>query len=78
MIKTFTQNDLIRYVYQETLEEENIEIDTAAIFDEALADELHALKRTMSALDAVERIPSFKSIDKILSYSKSYDLHSPK
>jgi len=78
MIKTFTQNDLIRFVYQETHAEENIEIETAAIFDEELADELNALKRTISALDLVERTPSFKSIDKILSYSKSYDLHSSK
>jgi hypothetical protein len=78
MIKTFTQNDLIRYVYQETLAEENIEIETAAIFDNELAEELNALQKTVSALDLIERTPSFKSIDKILSYSKSYDLHSSK
>lgn len=78
MIRTFTQNELIRYIYQETKTKENIEIETAAIFDEELAAELDLLRKTVKSLNLIERSPSDKSIDKILSYSKSYDLHSLK
>ena len=76
MIKTFTQNDLIRYIYQETTQEENTEIETALIFDEMLSDELRELQETVSSLKTVERAPSKRSIDKILSYSKSYEMHA--
>ena len=78
MIRTSTQNDLIRYIYQETETEENIEIQTAAILDDALAAELNALAQTVKSITAAERVPSESAIDKILSYSKSYDLHSLK
>ncbi len=76
MIKTFTQNDLIRYIYQETTQEENTEIENALIFDEALSDELIELQETVGAISIVEKSPSKLSIDKILSYSKSYDMHA--
>ena len=78
MIRTSTQNDLIRYIYQETNTEENIEIQTAAILNGSLAHELNELERTVKSISAAERVPSESSIDKILSYSKSYDLHSLK
>jgi len=78
MIKTSTQNDLIRYIYQETQKEENIEIQTATILDDELAAELDALKQTVKSITEADRVPSDWTIDKILSYSKSYDLHSLK
>ena len=43
MIKTFTQTDLMRYLYQETTEEESREIDRALLCDgelKALYNEL--------------------------------------
>ena len=43
MIKTFTQDDLVRYIYQETTTEESIEIETALIFDETLSDSYNEL-----------------------------------
>ena len=76
MIKTFTQNDLIRYIYQETTKEENTEIENALIFDDGLLDELNELQLTVDGISKIERSPSQKSIDNILSYSKSYDLHA--
>ena len=33
MIQTFTQNDVIRYVYEETSEEENLLIQDALVHD---------------------------------------------
>ncbi len=76
MIKTFTQDDLIRYIYQETTPEESIEIETALIFDEQLSETYSNLSGTVESLKAVKLKPSEDTIDKILSYSKSYDLHA--
>lgn len=76
MIKTFTQDDLIRYIYQETTPEESIEIETALIFDEQLSEAYNSLNGTVESLKAVKLKPSEDTIDKILSYSRSYDLHA--
>ena len=76
MIKTFTQDDLVRYIYQETTAEESIEIETALVFDEVLSERYNDLRRTVEGLDEVICAPSNVAIDKILSYSRSYDLHS--
>lgn len=76
MIKTFTQDDLVRYIYQETTVEESIEIETALIFDEGLSDTYNELLRTFDMLEQVKVTPSKQTLDKILSYSKSYDLHA--
>ena len=76
MIKTFTQDDLVRYIYQETNAEETIEIETALIFDEGLSDRYNELSKTVDLLKQVQVKPSESCIDKILSYSKSYDLHA--
>ena len=76
MIKTFTQDDLVRYIYQETTPEESIEIETALIFDEQLSETYNSLSDTVESLKAVNLKPSDNIIDKVLSYSKSYDLHA--
>lgn len=76
MIKTFTQDDLVRYIYQETTAEETIEIETALIFDEGLSERYDELSKTVDLLRQVQVKPSESCVDKILSYSKSYDLHA--
>jgi len=76
MIKTFTQDDLVRYIYKETTIEENFEIEQAMIFDETLADDYASLKDVVQSLDAIQKGPSDRSVDTILSYSKSYDLYT--
>ena len=76
MIKTFTQDDLVRYIYQETTAEETIEIETALIFDEGLSESYSELSKTVDLLRQVQVKPSESSIEKILSYSRSYDLHA--
>ena len=73
MIKTFTQNELIRYIYQETTKEENTDLETALIFDDGLSNDLSELKQTVLALDGVEKSPSEFCIEKILDYSKTYE-----
>ena len=76
MIKTFTQDDLVRYMYKETTAEENAEIELAMLFDEKLADEFTELQSVVESLDLALKSPSDRKIDAILSYSKSYRFHS--
>ena len=76
MIKTFTQDELVRYIYKETTNEENIEIEKALLFDEQLADEYAELSDVVRSIDQSQKEPSDRVIDKILSYSKSYHLHT--
>lgn len=76
MIKTFTQDDLVRYIYQETTKEENIEIEQAMLFDEALADDYAELCGVVSSLNGIQKEPSQSTIDSILNYSKSFPLQA--
>ncbi len=76
MIKTFTQDDLVRYIYQETTKEENIEIEQAMLFDEALADDYAELSGIVSSLNGIQKEPSQSTIDSILNYSKSFPLQA--
>ena len=51
MTKTFTQNDLIRYIYDETSNEESSEIQQALLFNGSLQEEYKSLTRVVSMLD---------------------------
>lgn len=74
MTKTFTQNDVIRYIYQETTADENLEIQQAMLFDSELANAYKILKQTIEALNEISLQPSDKSIEHVLTYSKSINL----
>ncbi len=76
MTKTFTQDELIRYIYHETSDQENKEIENALICDDVILEMYKKLKNTIEQLDKIEQSPSGKVIDKILNYSKSVDLDS--
>ena len=76
MTKTFTRNDLIRYIYQETTESEKNEIEQELLLDNKLFEEYKNLAEVSMELDRVDLSPSEKSIKKILNFSKSINLHS--
>ncbi len=76
MTKTFTQNDLIRYIYHDTTEEETSDIEKELLFDNKLFEVYKNLAEVTMELDRVEESPSEKVINKILEYSKSLNLHS--
>jgi hypothetical protein len=71
MIKTFTQNDLIRLLYHETSEEETREINKALLCDGELQAQYAQLKASKEALHEVQLQPSSSSVLNILSYSRS-------
>ena len=76
MTKTFTRNDLIRYIYQETTESEKNEIEQELLLDNKLFEEYKNLAEVSMELDRVDLSPSEKTIKKILNFSKSINLHS--
>ncbi len=76
MTKTFTRNDLIRYIYQETTEREKQEIEQKLLVDNKLFEEYKNLAEVSMELDRVDLSPSEKTINKILNFSKTINLHS--
>ena len=59
MTKTFTQNDLIRYIYDETSNEESSEIQQALLCDGSLQEAYKELSGVTSMLDELlENSPS--------------------
>ncbi|MFL5731358.1 MAG: hypothetical protein ACJ75J_17855 [Cytophagaceae bacterium] len=76
MTKTFTRNDVIRYVYNELTKTEKKEIEQAMLVDPDLAEEFYELSTAKSSLNRIVKQPSDRVIDKILHYSKSLSLRT--
>jgi len=73
MIQTFTQNDVIRYVYEETSEEENLLIQDALVHDTEMLEFYLDLVDLKIGLDCSYREPSSRTVDNILAYSRNFD-----
>jgi hypothetical protein len=71
MIQTFTQHDVIRYVYQETTEEENLLIQDGLVHDAEMLEFYLDMLDVQAGLDRSYRQPSERSIDKVLAYSRN-------
>jgi hypothetical protein len=70
MTKTFTQNDLIRFIYRETSEEETREINKALLCDSELQAQYKELNATHKQLNQTKLEPSAASIQNILNYAR--------
>ena len=73
MIKTFTQTDLIRYLYRETTEEEKNEIDRALLRDGNLKAMFNEVCAALKDLDQAMLQPSESTVLNILSYSRTLE-----
>ena len=71
MIKTFTQTDLIRYLYRETTEEEKNEIDRALVRDGNLKALYNEVCAALKDLDKATLQPSESTLFNILNYSRT-------
>lgn len=70
MIKTFTQDDIVRHLYNETSKKEQTEMAQALLCDtelEATYNELNAVKHQ---LELGLRNPSDKVVNSIIDYSR--------
>lgn len=74
MTQTFTPNDIIRYIYRETSEEETLEIDNALLCDSALLDVFLELDAIKVQLNSAMKAPSDHVINNIFRYSRSLDV----
>ncbi len=71
MTKTFTLNDLVRYLYRETTKTESKDLENALLCNNDLLDfyvELESLQRMM---DNIRKSPSKQVVESIIDYSNS-------
>ena len=71
MLKTFTQTDLIRYLYRETTEEEKSQIDRALKRDGNLKALFNEVRAALKDLDETALQPSESTVFNILNYSRT-------
>ncbi len=71
MIKTVTQDNLVRFIYGETSAEEASLIQEALSSNFELKELYEQLLESKAELDKVRLQPSQKVIDNILNYSKN-------
>ncbi|NVK49318.1 MAG: hypothetical protein HWE09_06090 [Cyclobacteriaceae bacterium] len=74
MIKPFTPNDLVRYIYQEMPEVEQELLMQALHDDEHLMQEYLEMLSTIEQLDQIRLLPSEKVVKAIKSKAKSTGL----
>jgi len=71
MTKIFTQDDLIRFLYNETSTSESEEITYALERDATLRERMNSLKQTVGLLNDSCMSPSESTTQSILNYSRS-------
>jgi len=70
MTKTFTEDDLIRFIYGETLEKENILIKEELVTNFRLREKYIEMISLLNDLDRVQRAPSNVVIQNIMDYAR--------
>ena len=78
MTKTFTQDDVVRYLYNEIPPKEKARFEEAMICNSTLLNLFHELSALKDQLNKVNFAPSDQVTQKILDYSRSFDLDSVK
>ena len=73
MMKTFTPNDVLRYLYKETNPSENSALEVAMHLHADLLDKYVQLAGIKEQLDQVQMSPAKRTIKAILEYSNSRD-----
>ena len=74
MTKTFTQNDLIRFIYHETTEKEALEINRELSFDQELQLQYRELLLTKNSLEKAQLEPSHTAVENILLYAHGLEV----
>ena len=75
-ISTLNQNDVIRYLYNETTPKENERIVEALLFDSELLEFYLESVEIKQDLNKIVMTPPKKAIDNILAYSKKYAIEA--
>ncbi len=74
MTQTFTstQDDVIRYLYNETSNQENSFIEDALLYDKELLNFYLDCADLKSGLDKIQLSPPDRVIERIFTYSRNY------
>lgn len=74
MYKTFTQNDLIRFLYNEMTSEESVLLRAALLEDSDLCTAFNELKSSMDLLNSKSALltPSNFTLAKVRSYARGF------
>ncbi|MFD1144768.1 hypothetical protein ACFQ4C_26805 [Larkinella insperata] len=72
MIQIFTNDDVIRYVYEETSAEENLLIEDALMAEPELMSFYLDTLEVKCLMNKIERTPSDATIQNILNFSRNY------
>jgi hypothetical protein len=72
MIKTFTPNDVIRYIYKETSEEESKLIAYTLLTDTELRTFYEEMKGMKQEISKLMNEPSERTLGRILTYSREF------
>jgi len=76
MIKTSTQNDILRYIYEETCPEENKQIELSLLVDQEVIDQYTEMLTAVNCLRSFNVSPSESCVNSVIAYSKNANLHS--
>ncbi len=76
MTKGFIQDDVLRFIYKETKEEENQTIEYNLLVNSKLMDFYMETMETINEVNSLQLEPSESSVERILDYSNSYSLES--
>ncbi|AHM61519.1 hypothetical protein D770_16325 [Flammeovirgaceae bacterium 311] len=74
MIKTFTPDDLLRYLYEDTSVEESKEIEIALLTDDRLQEEWEQLQNDVQMLDSMLLEPSGAVTDRIMHWAGAMNM----
>ncbi|SEU05800.1 hypothetical protein SAMN04487998_3685 [Hymenobacter actinosclerus] len=72
MIQTFTQDTLLRYVYNELPADEQRDVEQALLHDPELATACADLLLAQRSLDGLRTTPSARTTQTILEYSRTF------
>lgn len=76
MTKTITRDDVLRYIYKETSNEETVAIEKQLLVNTSLMDFYNQTKETIRKVNELQLEPSQNVQNKILDYSGSFKFES--
>lgn len=76
MTKTLTQDDVLRYIYKETSDEETVAIEKRLLVNVPLMDFYSQTKETIRKINEIQLEPSIRSQQNIIDYSGSLNFES--
>ena len=72
MIKTFTDSDIVKYIYNQFNNKEKIDFESKLLFDSNLNNLIENYYFIIDEIEKIDLKPNKKLLKNIMSFSKSY------